>query len=130
MSAACRAGFWPRPAWITQPMITSSTSSGFTPARLTASRTTIAPSCGAENPFNEPRNFPTGVRAALRGGEHRRLAAEMRRRVLKRWRQGRLRARVAAASKESEGKRREAAHEAVVGLVRRMTRPDDGEAAE
>jgi hypothetical protein len=50
--------------------------------------------------------------------------AEMRRRVLKRWRQGRLRARVAAATRASEGERREAAHEAVVGLVRRMTRTD------
>lgn len=56
--------------------------------------------------------------------------AEMRRRVLKRWRQGRLRARVAAATRASEGERREAAHEAVVGLVRRMTRLDEDEARE
>ena len=63
--AACRAGFCPSPAWITQPMITSSTSSGFTPARFTASRTTIAPSSVALNPFSAPRNFPTGVRTAL-----------------------------------------------------------------
>src|SRR6266498_1512338 len=46
-------------------MITSSTSSGATRARLTLSRTTIAPSSVAANPFNEPRNFPTGVLTAL-----------------------------------------------------------------
>src|SRR5689334_24455855 len=46
-------------------MITSSTSSGFTPARFTLSRTTIAPSSVAEKPFSDPKNFPTGVRAAL-----------------------------------------------------------------
>ena len=64
-NAAWRAGFWPNPAWITQPMITSSTSSGLIPARLTLSRTAIAPSSGALNPFNDPKNLPTGVRAAL-----------------------------------------------------------------
>src|SRR6185503_12568075 len=63
--AAWRAGFWPRPAWITQPMITSSTSSGATPARLTLSRTTIAPSSVAVKPFKEPKSFPTGVLTAL-----------------------------------------------------------------
>src|SRR6185436_17976148 len=63
--AAWRAGFWPRPAWITQPMITSSTSSGATPARFTLSRTTMAPSSVAANDFNEPRNLPTGVLTAL-----------------------------------------------------------------
>src|SRR5215212_6975295 len=46
-------------------MITSSTSSGLIPARFTLSRTTIAPSSVAEKPFNDPRNLPTGVRAAL-----------------------------------------------------------------
>lgn len=56
--------------------------------------------------------------------------AEMRRRVLKRWRQGQLRARVAAATRASEGERREAAHEAVVGLVRRITRAVDVEGQE
>jgi len=56
--------------------------------------------------------------------------AELRRRVLKRWRQGRLRARVAAATRASEGERREAAHEAVVGLVRRMTHTDESQAGE
>jgi hypothetical protein len=56
--------------------------------------------------------------------------SEMRRRVLKRWNQGRLRARLAAATRASEGERREAAHEAVVGLVRRITRPDEDEVAD
>jgi hypothetical protein len=46
-------------------MITSSTSSGAMPARLTLSRTTIAPRSVAANPFNEPKNFPTGVLTAL-----------------------------------------------------------------
>src|SRR6476660_9770561 len=50
---------------MTQPMITSSTSSGATPARLTLSRTTIAPSSVAVKPFNEPKSFPTGVLTAL-----------------------------------------------------------------
>jgi len=53
-----------------------------------------------------------------------RCLASMRRRVIQRWNRSRLRARVAAATRASEGERREAAHEAVVGLVRRMTRPD------
>jgi len=53
-----------------------------------------------------------------------RCLAAMRRRVIKRWNRGRLRARVAAATRASEDQRRAAAHEAVVGLVRRMTRPD------
>jgi hypothetical protein len=55
--------------------------------------------------------------------------AEMRRRALKRWSQGNLRARVAAATHASEQERREAGRAAVAGLVRRMTRveaPDDG----
>src|SRR6476660_9506836 len=50
---------------MTQPMITSSTSSGATPALLTLSRTTIAPSSVAVKPFNEPKSFPTGVLTAL-----------------------------------------------------------------
>src|SRR3989440_8854229 len=37
-SAACRAGFWPRPAAITLPMSTSSMSAGTRPDRFTASR--------------------------------------------------------------------------------------------
>jgi hypothetical protein len=59
-----------------------------------------------------------------------RCLAAMRRRVIKRWNRGRLRARVAAATRASEGERREAAHEAVVGLVRRITRPDTPERGE
>jgi len=59
-----------------------------------------------------------------------RCLAAMRRRVLKRWHRGQLRSRVAAATRASEGERREAAHEAVVGLVRRITRPDSSERAE
>src|SRR5262245_54524573 len=58
--AAWRAGAWPSPAETTLPMITSSTSSGATPARATASLTTIAPSSGAVNPLSVPRNLPVG----------------------------------------------------------------------
>ena len=50
--------------------------------------------------------------------------AEMRRRVLKRWNQAQLRARMAAATRASDDERREAAREAVAGLVRRMTHAD------
>ena len=46
-NAACRAGFCPSPAETTLPMMHSSTCRGSTFARLTASRTAIAPSCGA-----------------------------------------------------------------------------------
>src|ERR1044072_8877558 len=46
-------------------MMTSSTSSGATPARRTDSRTTSAPSCGAVNPLSEPRNLAVGGPAAL-----------------------------------------------------------------
>lgn len=53
-----------------------------------------------------------------RGG---RGLSEMRRRVLKRWRQSRLRARMVAATLASEGERREAGRSAVAGLVRRIT---------
>src|SRR5438552_7468678 len=63
-SAACRAGFWPRPADTTLPMMHSSTISGSMPARRTASATASAPSCGAVNDFSAPRNFPVGVRTA------------------------------------------------------------------
>src|SRR5579871_1887018 len=62
--AACRAGFWPSPAETTLPMMHSSTMAGAMPARRTASRTTIAPSCGAANVFSAPRNLPVGVRTA------------------------------------------------------------------
>src|SRR5262249_15552388 len=64
LSAACRAGFCPRPAETTLPMMHSSTMSGSMPARRTASRTTHAPSCVAVNDFSAPRNFPVGVRTA------------------------------------------------------------------
>src|SRR6516225_8162593 len=63
-SDAWRAGFWPRPAPTTLPMITSSICSGFKPARATASRTTIAPSWVAASGARVPRNFPIGVRTA------------------------------------------------------------------
>jgi hypothetical protein len=33
-------------------------------ATAPASRTTMAPSCGAVKSFNEPRNFPVGIRTA------------------------------------------------------------------
>ena len=65
-SAVCRAGFWPRPAWITLPKIASSIWSGFTLARLIASLSAIAPSSGAESSARPPRNFPIGVRAAAK----------------------------------------------------------------
>ncbi len=50
---------------------------------------------------------------------------EMRRRVLKRWRQSRLRTRVAAAAEATESERREAGRAAVAGLVRRITHADE-----
>lgn len=46
---------------------------------------------------------------------------EMRRRVLRRWQQSRLRTRVAAAAEATESERREAGRAAVAGLVRRIT---------
>ena len=48
---------------------------------------------------------------------------EMRRRVLRRWRQSRLHGRVAAAAAATESERREAGRAAVAGLVRRITKP-------
>ena len=47
-------------------MITSSIASAATPERLTASRMTFAPSCGALKDASPPRNLPTGVRHAER----------------------------------------------------------------
>ncbi len=64
LRAACRAGFWPVPAWMTWPMMHSSTMSGSTLARDTASSTARAPSSVAWNPLRSPWNFPTGVRTA------------------------------------------------------------------
>src|SRR6185369_922096 len=63
-NAACRAGFCPRPALTTLPMMHSSTASASTPARRIASATTSAPSCGAVKDLSEPRNLPVGVRTA------------------------------------------------------------------
>src|SRR5205814_5776881 len=63
-SAACRAGFWPRPADTTLPMMHSSTTAGSMPARRTASATASAPSCVADSDFSAPRNLPVGVRTA------------------------------------------------------------------
>ena len=60
--AACRAGFCPKPAPTTLPMMHSSTCFASTFARFTASRTAIAPSCTALNSVSDPWNFPTGVR--------------------------------------------------------------------
>ena len=60
--AACRAGFWPSPADTTLPMMHSSTCSGSSRARATASRTTTAPSWVALKSERLPWNFPTGVR--------------------------------------------------------------------
>jgi hypothetical protein len=51
---AWRIGFWPNPAEMTLPMMHSSTLLGSIPARLTASRTTMAPSCGALKSESEP----------------------------------------------------------------------------
>src|SRR5437773_10394863 len=63
-SAAWRAGFWPRPAETTLPMMHSSTICGSMPARRTASATTRAPSAVAVKLLSAPRNFPVGVRTA------------------------------------------------------------------
>src|SRR5690606_21742410 len=63
-SEAWRAGAWPCPAGSTQPMMTSSTSSGFTFARSTAARMAAAPSSGAAQSLSSPWNAPIGVRAA------------------------------------------------------------------
>ena len=62
--AACRATFCPFPAASTQPRKTSSTWSGATPARLSASATTIVPSAGAEVSFRAPPKLPMAVRHA------------------------------------------------------------------
>lgn len=51
---------------------------------------------------------------------------EMRRRVLRRWRQSRLHGRVAAAAAATESERREAGRAAVAGLVRRITKTEGG----
>src|SRR5687768_16385039 len=63
-SEAWRAGAWPCAAGSTQPMITSSTSSGRILARSTAARIAAAPSSGAAKLFSSPWKAPIGVRAA------------------------------------------------------------------
>src|SRR5712664_2826710 len=63
-SDAWRAGACPCPAGSTQPMITSCTWSGLTPARSIAARIAAAPSCGAVKSFSSPCSAPIGVRAA------------------------------------------------------------------
>ena len=66
LSAAWRAGAWPAPAWMTCPMITSSTRSGAMPDRSTAARMAVAPSSVAGTVERPPPNLPIGVRAADR----------------------------------------------------------------
>ena len=63
--AACRAGFCPKPACKTLPMITSSTWVPSTPARLSASVITIFPRSIVLTLASEPLKLPTGVRVAL-----------------------------------------------------------------
>ena len=65
LSAAWRAGAWPSPPETTLPMMHSSTLPGSMPARVTASRTTRAPSAGAGKSLRVPRNLPVGTRTAL-----------------------------------------------------------------
>ena len=67
LSAACRAGAWPLPAWRTWPMSTSSSFvvAGSRPARSTAARMAMPPSSVAGTVLRPPPNFPIGVRAAL-----------------------------------------------------------------
>ncbi len=57
-------------------------------------------------------------------GESGRPLEELRRRTTRRWKQSRLGRRVAEAALRSEEERREAGHEAVLGLVRRITGQD------
>src|SRR6058998_3190205 len=63
-TAAWRAGFWPRPAEITLPMMTSSISAGTRPVRFTASALAVLPSLTASTLGNERPYLPTGVRQA------------------------------------------------------------------
>src|SRR5512135_2655319 len=60
--ADCLAGFWPSPACMTFPMMTSFTASGFMPVRLMRSLITIVPSSGASIAASEPLKRPTAVR--------------------------------------------------------------------
>ncbi len=59
-SAAWRAAFWPSPADTTLPMMHSSTILESMPARFTASRTTMAPNCGALRSDSDALKFADG----------------------------------------------------------------------
>jgi hypothetical protein len=61
---AWRAGAWPWPAGSTQPMMTSSTCSGFRPARSTAALIATLPSWAQVIEAKSPMKPPMGVRAA------------------------------------------------------------------
>src|SRR5262249_11233490 len=61
-TAACRAGFILVPACTTLPMTTVSTSSGFSPARLTAAPIATAPRAGAGTSLRLPPKVPIAVR--------------------------------------------------------------------
>ena len=65
LTAAWRAGFWPCAALRIWPMMTSSTSSGFTLARSSAPLIAALPRSWAGTAPNAPLNEPMGVRAAL-----------------------------------------------------------------
>ena len=64
LSSAWRAVFWPRPAWMTLPKMTSSSWSPVTPARFSASFMATAPSSGRR------RAGEAALEAAL-GGAYR-----------------------------------------------------------
>ena len=61
---AWRAGAWPRLAGSTQPMMTSDTSSGLTPACSIAALIAVAPRVGVGTPVNWPSMEPMAVRLA------------------------------------------------------------------
>src|ERR1700754_3795017 len=63
-SAAWRAGAWPRLAGSTQPMMTSETSSAFTPDWSSAALMAVAPSVVVGTPVNWPSMEPMAVRLA------------------------------------------------------------------
>ncbi len=62
--AAWWAGACPKFAWITDPIRTSFTNPGATPAFAKAPLIAIAPNWVALKPFNEPPKLPIGVRTA------------------------------------------------------------------